>query len=570
MPSHEHERLLDRITRLDNIPKINTEYSDWIRAEGHLELLRNNALEDEIIVYASTPYTFVHSVMVNEDSIRDTNKDDLMDWNGNPFFGHAGYVWGRDRNDVWIDRDPGIWSSNAIKNVQQLVFARDFEGLQGYDSISYEILQEYLQVSQIHWRSERKAYCRFDENGEFDHIVSITRKDDNNGEILISFKRDRLEQYLAVSNSVLVRMFDFMFFRQGEFTGWPDGPENTLSESDDFFFRQKVDPGKSAYTRGVQIVRPSRLKAEIFKSIKGRRTEVSKDSGVEFIALDWRNGRVASISTDPSATTNYFQASENSLPYEVSPAFFRPDVLHKYKSDRDKYTVSEEQGFISCRGSWYLRTYDANEAGQIHTYICYLRDLPHQEQLYWKSFNEEPKAGISERAFTADFKGEWPETVRPLDGVLSIARRWAESDVAWWKLGEESLRGSVNTPRTSSREEWSRAFTDLSKLIIEGFVVSDIRTRLEESGITFEGQEKSLKLIERFLVGHEALADGERLVGLREVQDVRSKVDSHRRGGAARDLPNDALRKFGSFSAHFESVCERVVQELTMIEKAFS
>ena len=493
-----------------------------------------------------------------------------MDWNGNPFFGHAGYAWGGGRNDVWIDRDHRIWSSNAIKNVQQLVFARDFEGLQGYDAISYEVLQEYLQVSEIHWRSERKAYCRFDENGEFDHIVSITRKDNNNGEILISFKRDRLEQYLAASNSVLVRMFDFMFLRQGEFTRWPDGPENMLSESDYFFYRQKIDPGKAAYARGVQIVRPSRSKIELFKSIQGRSSEVDENASVEFIALDWRNNKITTISTAKSATTNYFQDSDNHLPYETSPVFFRPEVLLRYKSDREKYTVSEELGFIRCRGSWELRTYDANEAGQIHTYICDLRNLPHQEQLYWKSFNEEPKSGISERAFIADFKGEWPETIRPLEGVLSIARRRATSDVAWWKIGDESLRGSVNTPRTSSRDEWARAFTDLSKLIIEGFVVRDIRKRLEESGITFDGQERSLKLIERFLMGHNALADGERLIGLRTVQYGRSKADAHRDGSAARDFADDALREHGGYPAHFESVCGQVVEELTMIEKAFS
>ncbi len=56
---------------------------------------------------------------------------------------------------------------------------------------------------------------------------------------------------------------------------------------------------------------------------------------------DWRNKRVTKISTDPAATTNYFQAEGNALPFELSPAFFRPEVLLKYKADRDKYTVGE-------------------------------------------------------------------------------------------------------------------------------------------------------------------------------------------------------------------------------------
>ena len=90
---------------------------------------------------------------------------------------------------------------------------------------------------------------------------------------------------------------------------------------------------------------------------------------VAFTAWDWRNERITSISTDPQATTNYFQTDGNSLPFELSSAFFRPDVLLKYKSDTDKYVVDERD--IRCRGAWELRGIDTNEAGQVHAYICY-------------------------------------------------------------------------------------------------------------------------------------------------------------------------------------------------------
>jgi hypothetical protein len=94
---------------------------------------------------------------------------------------------------------------------------------------------------------------------------------------------------------------------------------------------------------------------------------------VELITLDWRNKRVAKVSTDPKATTNYFEAHSNSLPFEVSPAFFRPDVILKYKTDKEKYTVGERD--ITCRAAWHLKAFDVNEAGQVFAYIRYLRDL---------------------------------------------------------------------------------------------------------------------------------------------------------------------------------------------------
>ena len=57
---------------------------------------------------------------------------------------------------------------------------------------------------------------------------------------------------------------------------------------------------------------------------------------------------------------------------------------------RDKYTVGERD--VQCRAAWYLKGIDVNEAGQVHAYICYLRNLPYSEQLHWASFNEEPKS----------------------------------------------------------------------------------------------------------------------------------------------------------------------------------
>jgi hypothetical protein len=246
---------------------------------------------------------------------------------------------------------------------------------------------------------------------------------------------------------------------------------------------------------------------------------------VEFIACDWRNERVTKISTDPKATTNYFEAKENSLPFELSPAFFRPEVLLKYKGDRDKYTVGPRD--IHCCAAWTLRGYDVNEAGQVHAYICYLRNLPYSEQLHWASYNEPPKTGISERAFISDFKGEFSSHTDPLQSVLSIVRRWADINVFWWKLRDKTLLERLSTPRTAGRDEWTEAFMDLSKLIVEGFDMKAIRAKVAEAKMTFEADEKSLVLIEKLLAPRVAPAEFQRLEGLRTVQLIRSKAKGH-------------------------------------------
>ena len=567
MPSYEHKQLIERISQLDKVPENSAEYAAWIKAGKHLALLRDNAKQNELIIYAANRYVFIHTVVVSEDSLSPLDQDDLLRWSGNPFNPLASYAYWGGKEGVWIERTDHPSGSQLLKSAQQLIFARNFEGLKDKDAWYYEILQEYSHVTGIHWRPEQHAYCRFDDNGDFDHIVSITSKtQDGSDATLVSFKREPLELYLAASNSVLVRMFDFTLLRHENFTAWSDGPETVIKETNDFLYRQKIDPGQAAYTCGVQIIRPSRPKAEIFSSLKGSSSRDKGGKYVEFVALDWRNQCIANISTDPSATTNYFQTQDNSLPFELSPAFFRPDVLLKYKGDSDKYTV--EQRAIHCRGAWMLRAYDVNEAGQVHVYIRDLRDLPYQEQAYWQSYNEKPKTGISKRAFVNHFKGE-PCEPDPLENILFIMRRWNESDLAWWKLREAGLLERVSTPRTS-RDEWAGAFKDLSKLIIEGFDDKAIRKRLEAMNIAFSKDEKSLALLEKILIGHSKIDDGQKLEGLRTVQLIRSKNSAHSGGRVAADLAKNALQEHETYSVHFENVCRIVTDELKLIEQAFS
>ena len=318
MPSYEHKKLIERISQLDELSEAAAEYAIWIKAYGHLTLLRDNGKEDELIIYASGNYTLIHTVVASEDSLSYLNKDDLLHWSSDPFSSCASYVWGGWRDDVWIERGGCCnWGlgSKTLENERELVFERSFERWKGEGRSYFEILQEYSHLTEIHWRPEERAYCRFDEHGDLDHVVSVTSQEDIG---VVSFRWDPLQRYLAASNSVLVRMFDFTLLRRENFTAWPDEPENVINESDVFFYRQKVDPGKAAYTRGVQIIRPSRPKCEIFSSMKERQFGYNEGQYVEFAAYDWRNKRITNISTDPAATTNYFQARDNSLPFELS------------------------------------------------------------------------------------------------------------------------------------------------------------------------------------------------------------------------------------------------------------
>ena len=568
MPSFEHKKLVNRIASLDEVPRNTSEYAAWIEAGGHLSLLRENANGDELIVYASGDHasTFIHAVVVSNEKLSPIDQSDLLHWSCNPYDPIASYVSGLGRKDIWIERDMHGSGSKTLESARQLVFARTFDDRPGDNRIDIEILQEFAHLTGIHWRPEQRAYCRFNELGDVDHVVSTTMRKKNKNGTLVSFRREPLEYYLAASDSVLIRMFDFtLLLHRESFTGWPDGDEDSFHESNDFFYRQKIATGHASYTRGVQIVRPACAKPETFPTMTDEWSGRRDKEYVEFIAHDWRNKRITKISTNPAATTNYFAVEGNSLPFELSPAFFRPEVLLKYKGDRDKYTIGQRN--IHCRAAWDLRGYDVNEAGQVHAYICYLRNLPHSEQLYWASHNEPPKASISKRAFVNDFKGEVTHHADPLQDILSIARRWDEKKMPWWNLHEEDLLSRVSRPITASHDEWAEAFMDLSKLIVEGFDVKDLRAKLTEVKLPFGRNDKSLVLIEKLLAARSKSTDTQRLEGLRTVQLIRTKVKGHSGGRRAAELTQDALKQHETFPAHFNHICAIVANELELIDR---
>ncbi len=568
MTSVDHKRILDHVVRLDGVPSERPLFSEWITAESHLGFLRQNAMADEIAIHVSGEFSFVHSVVVRNGKLYPIDFDDLLNWSITPYGSIAGYVTGGGRKTVRVHRGFNDSRARSLDGATPLVFGRTFEGWTDQGRNYFEVHQEYSHITDIHWRPEYRAYCRYDGNGDLESVVSITNRDESGtSAAVVSFRWEPLEEYLVASRATLVRMFDFTLYRRSEFGGWGDVKRRRHVDDQFLFYDQGVLPAHAAYTRGVQIIKPRRSMRSVYAATTSSWSGNNDKQHVEFIAHDWRNDRIVSISTDPRATTNYFAAGGNALPFELSPAFFKPEVFLKYKGDRDKYTIGERG--ISCRSAWHLEGYDVNEAGQVHAYICDLRRLPYPEKLHWLSYNEPPKAGLSERALINDFKGEWTAVLSPLQEVLSITRRWRDKKVLWWKLRDERLLDRITTPISDSRDEWAEAFMDLAKLIVEGFETKAIRAELNATGLSFEDKEGSLALLEKLITDDSESGESRKLAGLRTVQNLRSKVKGHVGGGDSERLARSAIEQHGTYGNHFRFVCGLVTRDLETIERRF-
>jgi hypothetical protein len=251
------------------------------------------------------------------------------------------------------------------------------------------------------------------------------------------------------------------------------------------------------------------------------------------------------------------------LPWEISPAFFRTEVLHRFKADPEKYTFDDRS--ITCRNAWYLKTYDINEAGQVHTYIGYLADLPYDEQLYWQAFNEWPKGPISRRAMQTDIVGDWYLEHEPLSALKHTIAQLDAAPPAWWKKRGEELADAVHYPATDSVKEWADEILALDQLLVEGFLAKPLRALA--MGRTVEGTWGSLRVLQEVLSasGHSDDSAKALVLPMQRLHALRSEVKGHATVEKKRAAEVKARTDHGSLRGHFRALvaeCESALNSV--------
>ncbi len=539
----------------------------WLEQKDVLAFLNDNISEREFVLYASLPFTFIYGIAVPTASLEPLDVDDLMAWGTNPWSSWCVATSFSDPPEVDILPPLNNVGSRVLANGEQLLFGRRFDGRQEQKSY-FELSQKLAHLLDLHYVPERLAYCKFDRRGDVEDVVRVIdlpKEGGRDGGTLVTVLREALDEYLALTEAAVVRFFDVTRCKQTGFAGWRN--ERTELESRDgaSHYRKAVEPGYASYTRGFQVVRPNFDKLDVLERSRGECDD--EKCYAEFISQDWKNNVVAEISCSPTSLANYFTKSD--LPFEITPAFFRPDVLLKYKKDPEKYLLDERS--ITSHNAWHLQTYDINEAGQVHTYLIYLSRLPYDEQLYWKSFNEAPKAPISKRAFATDMKGEVFVEYDPLGSLKGVLRQLHSHAVSWWKLRSDRLIQLVHYPVTKSAEEWADELMALDKLVVEGFEERWLRKKAGGLGKSPKEQDRSLRLIEHCLsgLGFEEDHALEIVAPFREVHNLRSQLKGHAAGSEASKIRAQAISVHGSYRKQFETLCGRCDESMRKISKAF-
>jgi hypothetical protein len=483
MPSIE--RIEAYIAEFEVTPKLDSEdYRSWVECQDVVPFLEGLAGGD-VPVLVSTPYVYLYAMLVPLDLLVGDSRNDLKDWNFNPSRGWEFWVSGGRGEPIVgiVDKPINFTGSTILDAGEPAVYLRNFAARtpRSYPDPN----QKILHVARAHWMQDRTTYCRLNEHGD---LVDVIKTTEIPGGHLCTIEDESLDRYMFGTDQALIHLFDFgrTRHRDGSRFHHPDLQEesvpieggNVVAELTLDRTPERVEEGR---IRGFSVFRELQCRPRLMKLFGG-----TKEGRVPFIINDWKHATVRLYPGE--RVTPEGTPVEEDWPELISPAFFRPEVMAKYRADPEKYTVTDMT--IECRGSWFLRSYDVNEEGQVHVYLKDLWDLPHSEQLYWKSFNEEPRDGIAQRAIERDFRLRWSDGFDPLRDLKQRLTSFPTAThhgtaVPIWSPGTvdvDAMFDPLHLVLTESRKEWRDQIVELNKVVVEGLQESSIRAAARSLG----------------------------------------------------------------------------------------
>jgi len=545
------------------------EPNDWLEsADSAVDFVVKNAHSDEIVLYTITGQTFIHAVLTPISSVSPPDFDDLMRSTINAYdsWSLTHESGGGKPDRMYLASPLTNSSSDSLKDGHQLVFRRSFQGVDN-GLVRTEISQMLVQTLEVYWLDEYSSYCKLNDDGDVEQIIrvlDVSADTGGNNDVIVTIKADALHRFMAVTETALAIKFDFTRTQSKNFSGWQN-PGNKSTRAENLFYHYGKQPFAS-FVNGFYIMTTQLTKEQVIETESYTWPKENKEYAT-FIAHDWKNNRLADICCSPDSLSSYFDA-DSTLPFQITPAFFSPEVLQRYKTDPEKYSLDQRR--ISSRAGWELQTYDVNDAGQVHSYLCYLACLPYKEQLYWKAFNEQPKGPISERAYKTDILGSWDEFYDPLTEVKATVGKLNASSPEWWLDRDGSLAANLHYPLTTSPEEWANSILALDQYLVEGFVAKAIKEKLKALDHKHDPSFGSIKLVEEYAVAKGSCEDdAKQLVEpLKKLHFLRTKVKGHAAVNEKAALIKSARMAHGSLSAHFFQLtieCEKTLRKVNAL-----
>lgn len=389
----------------------------------------------------------------------------------------------------------------------------------------FELCEEFRHYFNLYYNAKTKHFIRVDPLTSEESEVAYL--DEN----LIKVKTRFLKEFLALKKMYLVVNFDcFHFYKTDLRTFEPRiSTSNCLKHKDDSTIF-KID-----FQEGMPLLEGcnSRLLGKKiifgFKNFKPKNpfNIVDNKKYADFIIGYGEDGEEITFTSNPNMLGNYF--GKDDAPHFLTQVFFSRDVLLKYYSDLRKYTI--EDSVLFCKGSWYIPI-DNNHNKYVIVYLGDLgRDLPFNEQMYWRSHNILPDGSMSDVKYHRDILNKSHDAISPdivfKNTYLEFQEKWM-SKYGYYlikPLREDDLHyfNLIRIPLNPSSNEFETLVLSLTKTIIDS---------INEEHLKFiTGKEdKGINLLDHFLRQYN-YGDAHGIIQfLRKLQGLRSSAVAHRKG----------------------------------------
>ncbi len=438
----------------------------------------------------------------------------------------------------------------ADDEIEPLVIYREFYGMRdNYQEIS----EEFRLFHRLYYDRKTDRYIKIDDSGN-EHVVIIVEPN------RIQIRLKEIRQFLAIKEMYLSIQFDCREHSKYSLAeldlkkGGSEQREDLICWGHHYGDFDGVGNYR-AFSRllGVRLIAPLPKSKSGFWGF----SETAKRKDVEFIIGLDEDGDEIVNTANPDALANYFGSNPNAPDY-LTPVHFRKQVLDKYYQQPSKYSV--EASILRCGHLWSMYI-DNHHDDKISAWLGDLgRQLPHEEQLYWRSYNISSQGGVSETYFKNQISVQPTDSGRPEHGFKQRyydLKKTCDEYLGWQFLlpldsKDEHHLQSIRIPATDEQRDFDELILSLTKILIDSLNEKNLNRLVPAD--QRENTKGSIALLEAALNAHNIEGSNDHVVFLRKLQSLRSTGTAHRKGSKYNKIANDLDVENQSLRAIFDGI----------------
>jgi hypothetical protein len=446
--------------------------------------------------------------------------------------------------------------------VEPLIIGREFHGIR---SNYTEISEEFRLFHGLYHDRKEDRYYKINDAGN-QELVAIIEP------CKVQIRLKEIRQFLAIKEMHLALFLDARVYSTYslENLGLKEGGNDQrhgLMRWDLHYgeFRGGFDSHK-AYSRfiGKRLIEPlPKGKSDFWGYSEREQKKV-----VDFIIGIDREGNEVLNTSDPDLLANNFGANRGA-PHYLTPVHFRKEVLDKYYQKPGKYSV--EDGLLRCASLWSM-TMDNHHVDRVVAWLGDLgRDLPHEEQLHWRSYNIPPAGRPSETFIRRQLLAQFANSERVEHLFLQHYEKLNDvcDKILGWQLllplaveDDHHLRG-IRVPSSDEQKDFDELVQSLTKVLIDSLNEKALNALIPSDQVgNIKGSIARLESAFRA----QGISDFEPHIDfLRKLQNLRSSGAAHRKGSNYRKIAEEFQVDSKNLRTVFSGLLEKALNVLDFL-----